>query len=85
MRVGTATNRPLEQEVAHRRFRDDLLYRLDVVCLQVPPLRERGKDVLLLPDHFWSQVQLLTESRAPQGVDSHGVGQLPLAGQCAPA
>ena len=67
MRVVAATNRPLEQEVAQGRFRDDLFYRLDVVRLQVPPLREREKDVLLLADHFWSQAQLQTESRAALG------------------
>jgi two-component system response regulator AtoC len=52
VRIITATNRNLEEEVAKRNFRDDLYFRLNVVRLTLPPLRERGDDVLLLADHF---------------------------------
>lgn len=52
VRVISATNKKLEEEMEEGRFRSDLYYRLKVVTLNVPPLRERGSDILLLAQHF---------------------------------
>ncbi len=55
-RVVTATNRDLELEVAEKRFREDLYYRVNVVPIAVPPLRDRGNDILLLAQFFLERI-----------------------------
>ena len=52
VQVVSATNRDLESEVSEGNFREDLFYRLNVIKIDLPPLRERGSDIPLLANHF---------------------------------
>ncbi len=63
-RVIAATNRCLEQEVRDGRFRADLRFRLDVIRIAVPPLRERATDIPALVAHFWQDAAARVGSRA---------------------
>ncbi len=63
VRIVAATNRELEEEVRRGNFRSDLFYRLNVLALELPPLRDRRDDLLLLIDHF------LTEMAAERGME----------------
>jgi transcriptional regulator of acetoin/glycerol metabolism len=57
VRVVAATNKPLEEEIRHGRFRRDLYYRLNVLSIAVPPLRERGEDLALLARLFLAEAE----------------------------
>jgi two-component system response regulator AtoC len=75
VRVIAATSRDLEADVAAGRFREDLFYRLNVVCLDVPPLRERPKDIPLLFDHFLARFRD-TLGKPVQGIADDALAQL---------
>jgi DNA-binding NtrC family response regulator len=63
VRVIAATNRDLESAVEQKRFREDLFYRLNVIQLEVPPLRTRGSDTILLALHFVEQIAKRTQKK----------------------
>ncbi len=69
-RLVTATNRAMAQEVAEGRFRQDLLYRVDVIRIRIPPLRERPEDVPVLARHFWT---VAAERAGTRAVLSHAL------------
>jgi DNA-binding NtrC family response regulator len=64
VRMVAATNRPLAEQVSAGTFRADLWYRLDVVRITMPPLRQRLDDIPLLADHLWRALAARTGSRA---------------------
>jgi two-component system, NtrC family, nitrogen regulation response regulator NtrX len=67
VRVIAATNKTLPAEIENGRFREDLYFRLNVVPIVVPPLRERGSDILLLADHFFRRIAAET-GRKPKSL-----------------
>jgi two-component system response regulator HydG len=64
VRVVSAVNRDLRAESEAGRFRQDLLYRLDVIRVRVPPLRERPEDIPVLAHHFWRTLAPRVGTRA---------------------
>jgi two-component system NtrC family response regulator len=72
IRVISATNKHLKEEMQAGRFREDLYYRLNVLQIVIPPLRERREDIRLLVDHFIQKYAAERKSAAPvTGVDQN--------------
>lgn len=63
VRIIAATNRNLEEMIAEKRFRQDLFYRINVINLRIPPLRDRYEDIKVLAEHFVNRFSPLYEGR----------------------
>ena len=63
IRIISTTNRDLESAVEEKLFREDLFFRINVIQIELPPLRERGTDILLLARHFIEQFAIRTDKR----------------------
>lgn len=66
VRIIAATNKNLERAVKERSFREDLFYRLNVIPIRLPPLRERKGDIPMLIEHFLQRFSLENGKKAPQ-------------------
>jgi DNA-binding NtrC family response regulator len=75
VRIIASTNRDLKDEVSEGRFREDLFYRLNVINIQVPPLRQRREDIPLLADHLIRRHNLEMKTRY-KGVESAAIKSL---------
>ena len=63
IRIIAATNRNLEKLVSEGKFREDLYYRLNVVTIEIPPLRERGSDIILISNHLIKKLSIDLEKK----------------------
>ena len=75
VRIVAATNKNLEELVRKGQFREDLYYRINVIALYLPPLRERGEDIPLLAKHFLTK-RIEEDSRSPQEFSKDAVDLL---------
>jgi len=75
VRVLAATHRNLGQEVAEKRFREDLFFRLNVIPIRIPPLRERREDIIPLAEHFFKRSRVANHS-AVEGFSKDALKQL---------
>jgi transcriptional regulator with GAF, ATPase, and Fis domain len=75
VRIIAATNQNLETAVAEKRFREDLFYRINVIPVNLPPLRERGEDILELANHFLAHFNQLKRKNV-EGISSEAANYI---------
>lgn len=78
VRVITATNRQLPKEIAQGRFRQDLFYRIAVLTITTPPLRERASDIPALIEYFLRDASNNMKRTAPPGIEADAINALSL-------
>ena len=85
VRIIAATNVDLKQQVKEGKFREDLFYRLNVITIDLPPLRQRKNDIPLLAEHFIQKFARENDksAAAPDAGGAASADGLRLAGQCA--
>jgi two-component system response regulator HydG len=76
VRIVAATHRPLSDLVHQGQFREDLYFRLKVLPIAIPPLRERGDDIRLLAEHFLGKARERLPQAAPRGFSSEAMAVL---------
>jgi two-component system, NtrC family, response regulator HydG len=76
VRVVAATHQPISELVGSGQFREDLYFRLNVLPIAVPPLRERGDDIRLLAEHFLAKARARLPSAAARGLAADGIAAL---------
>src|ERR1044071_1805296 len=76
VRVVTATNRHLPQQIAVGRFRQDLFYRIAVLTISRPPLRERVSDIPLLTEYFLTEAAKAMKRASHPGIESEAMTAL---------
>ncbi|MDA8077389.1 MAG: sigma-54 dependent transcriptional regulator, partial [Nitrospiraceae bacterium] len=75
VRIIAATNKDIEEEIQQKRFREDLFYRLNVVTIKMPPLRERKEDIPLLANHFLDRLNQI-EGKLIKGFEDNVMAAL---------